>query len=141
MRNKQNFPKLGSTPYDRDGAIVGNAVPRKMQDLGAASNRPIKSATWVACAMTALVSLGCLNFVLVKAMYDAFGAHAYFCNQGVNLLYILYGGVPLILGDSEVTKNGDARAQSSLPHRTFFGLAFFDGKYPTASTCKVSKIY
>mmetsp|Transcript_34430 Transcript_34430/g.83280 ORF Transcript_34430/g.83280 Transcript_34430/m.83280 type:complete len:521 (+) Transcript_34430:136-1698(+) len=42
----------------------------------------------------ALVLVGACNFAMFKSMYSAFGEHnAYFVSQGVNLLYMLYGGI------------------------------------------------
>lgn len=46
--------------------------------------------------MVVLISLGCVNFVLLKEMYTAYGdKYAFFVNQGVNFLYIAYGGAIL----------------------------------------------
>jgi len=43
-----------------------------------------------------LISLGCVNFVLLKELYTAYGdQYAFFVNQGVNFLYIVYGGAIL----------------------------------------------
>ena len=48
------------------------------------------------CMMILLVTLGSFNFILVKAMYNAYGSkYAFFANQGVNFLYIVYSGVVL----------------------------------------------
>lgn len=46
--------------------------------------------------MFGLLSLGGLNGVLLKVLYTAYGDHrAFFVNQAVNLLYILFGGAIL----------------------------------------------
>mmetsp|Transcript_64185 Transcript_64185/g.139454 ORF Transcript_64185/g.139454 Transcript_64185/m.139454 type:complete len:431 (-) Transcript_64185:462-1754(-) len=46
--------------------------------------------------MVTLIFLGCVNFLLLKELYTAYGdKNAFFVNQGVNLLYIIYGGVIL----------------------------------------------
>lgn len=44
----------------------------------------------------ALVISGAANFAMFKSMYNMYGEkHSYFVSQGVNLLYVVYGGVCL----------------------------------------------
>ena len=46
--------------------------------------------------LVVLVLLGSTNFVLLKIMYKAYGPqYSFFASQGVNLLYIMYGGTAL----------------------------------------------
>ena len=75
--------------------------------------------------MICLVIVGCVNFVLVKALYDAFGTRgAFFANQGVNLLYIIYGG--MFLGWKVLTTNEIDAEMRSFPQSKFFGLSILD---------------
>ena len=84
-----------------------------------------KSFCWLAMVMTLLVLMGCLNFILVKAMYDAFGTSgAFFANQGVNFLYIVYGGAA-VLYKVAATNDIDAE-QLRFSHWRFLGLAMLD---------------
>ena len=80
---------------------------------------------WTILMMLLLVFLGSLNFILVKAMYNAFGAsYAVFANQGVNFLYVVYGGVILqqkLHCTNEITKD-----MRTFPQTTFFKLAILD---------------
>ena len=82
---------------------------------------------WTILMMLLLVFLGSLNFILVKAMYNAFGAsYAFFANQGVNFLYVVYGGVILqqkLHCTNEITKD-----MRTFPQTTFFKLAILDIK-------------
>ena len=84
-----------------------------------------KSICWLSVMMFFLTAFGCLNFILVKAMYDAFGTHgAFFANQGVNLLYLLYGGGFLsykLLFTNDIDAN-----MRRFPQSRFFGLATLD---------------
>jgi hypothetical protein len=44
--------------------------------------------------MMLLVITGSANFVLLKVLYSSYGeANAFFVSQGINLLYVLYGGL------------------------------------------------
>ena len=50
----------------------------------------------LALIIATLIFLGCVNFTMLKQMYTAYGGkYAFFVNQGVNLLYIVYGGAVL----------------------------------------------
>ena len=89
-----------------------------------------KSFCWLALIMTLLVGMGCVNFILVKAMYDAFGTSgAFFANQGVNLLYVIYGG-GAVAYKMAATDDIDAE-QRRFPHCRFLGLALLDRNCPT----------
>ena len=85
-----------------------------------------KSICWLTIMMCSLVAMGCMNFILVKAMYDAFGTRgAFFANQGVNLLYVVYGGS--ILGYKIMcTKVISTSEDKKFPQSRFFGLATLD---------------
>jgi drug/metabolite transporter (DMT)-like permease len=76
--------------------------------------------------MVLLVFLGTLNFILVKAMYNAFGSkYAFFANQGVNLLYVAYSGGMLY---QRATCTNDIKPGMKLfSHYRFFYLAVLDG--------------
>lgn len=87
--------------------------------------RKKKSTLWLAMVMLLLICMGVLNFVLVKAMYDAFGSEgAFFANQGVNLLYVVYGGV--ILGYKFNFTGDITRGMRNFPQSRFFWLACLD---------------
>ena len=90
-------------------------------------NKKKKSLCWLLVMMCALVIMGCVNFILVKALYDAFGTRgAFFANQGVNLLYVLYGGSILTYKTTcthDYTSNAEDK---TFPHSRFFGLAILD---------------
>eukprot|EP00937_MAST-01D_sp_MAST-1D-sp2_P006340 g6340.t1 len=46
--------------------------------------------------MGGMIVTAALNFALYKSMFTAFGpANAYFVSQGVNVLYVIYGGIIL----------------------------------------------
>ena len=59
--------------------------------------------------MGSLIVLGCANFLLFKINYAAFGEkQAFFVSQGINALYLFYGGAvlyPRMCFTSAVTKN------------------------------------
>ena len=52
--------------------------------------------------MCLLLASGSVNFVLLKVLFTAYGeANAFFVSQGINLLYVVYGGLvtyPRLLG-------------------------------------------
>ena len=80
---------------------------------------------WTILMMFLLVFLGSLNFILVKAMYNAFGSsYAFFANQGVNLLYVLYGGA--ILQQKMLCTNKITPEMRTFPQKTFFKLSILD---------------
>ena len=52
-----------------------------------------KSTWWVLGMMILLVLVGTANFVVFKLMYSSYGEdNNFFVNQGVNLLFVVYGG-------------------------------------------------
>jgi drug/metabolite transporter (DMT)-like permease len=84
-----------------------------------------KTVCWLSVMMFFLTAVGCINFILVKAMYDAFGTHgAFFANQGVNLLYVLYGGG--FLSYKLLFTNDIDADMKRFPQSRFFGLATLD---------------
>ena len=75
---------------------MGSDVEGQRRSRRAASRTDGGNSLWTILMMFLLVFLGSLNFILVKAMYNAFGSsYAFFANQGVNFLYVLYGGAIL----------------------------------------------
>ena len=70
--------------------------------------------------------MGCVNFILVKALYDAFGTQgAFFANQGVNLLYVMYGG-SILSYKTLCTRDTSNSEDKTFPQSRFFGLATLD---------------
>jgi len=52
------------------------------------------SCTRLILLLGTLVLVGAANFAMFKSMYNAYGEkNAYFVSQGVNLLYVIYGGL------------------------------------------------
>lgn len=84
----QNCPKLArlAMPDMSYGSIPpGNVSPREDP-----------SATKFAAVFLATLLIGPLNFVIYKIMFTAYGeANAFFVSQGINALYVIYGGVAL----------------------------------------------
>jgi len=69
-------------------------LPDERDNLGI--KRKSMSVAKLTTIMAILISLGCVNFLAMKALYTAYGdKRSFFVNQGVNLLYILYGGAIL----------------------------------------------
>lgn len=65
-------------------------------DALAARKRPPIGRCHLVMVMCGLVLLGGCNFALLKVTYTAYGDHrAFFVNQAINLLYIVYGGAVL----------------------------------------------
>merc|ERR1719419_781316 len=87
--------------------------------------RPPIGRLHLLCVMCGLVSLGCLNFVLLKVLYTAYGdRRAFFVNQAINLLYIVYGGAvlyPRMLFTDRVTS-----AMKAFPKRHFLAMGILD---------------
>jgi drug/metabolite transporter (DMT)-like permease len=81
-------------------------------------------ASKVFAVFLACLTVGPLNFVSYKIMYAAFGeSRAFFVSQGVNFLYVLYGGVILHILSSrgEITDT-----MKSIPHIKFMTMGFLD---------------
>ena len=104
---------------------MGSDVEGQRRSRRAASRTDGGNSLWTILMMFLLVFLGSLNFILVKAMYNAFGSsYAFFANQGVNFLYVLYGGAILqqkMLCTDEITPE-----MRTFPQTTFFKLAILD---------------
>eukprot|EP00929_Paragymnodinium_shiwhaense_P001511 TRINITY_DN101744_c0_g1_i1.p1 TRINITY_DN101744_c0_g1~~TRINITY_DN101744_c0_g1_i1.p1 ORF type:complete len:456 (-),score=90.71 TRINITY_DN101744_c0_g1_i1:53-1420(-) len=65
-------------------------------DVAKARKRPPIGRLHLLGVMVGLVLLGGVNFVLLKVLYTAYGdKRAFFVNQAINLLYIVYGGLIL----------------------------------------------
>jgi drug/metabolite transporter (DMT)-like permease len=70
------------------------------------------------------ISVGPLNFVMYKVMYAAFGdKRAFFVSQGVNFLYVLYGGIILHILSSRGEIGPETR---KIPHYKFVLMGFLD---------------
>ena len=76
-------------------------------------------ANFIAC-----IVFGPMNFVLYKVMYSAYGdSRAFFVSQGVNLIYVLYGGVILYY----CTLKGEITDEMrKIPHSKFIIMGFLD---------------
>lgn len=82
------------------------------------------SSVWIYSNFIGCLIVGPLNFVSYKVMYAAFGpSHAFFVSQGVNFLYVLYGGVILhfLTQKGEITKE-----MRAIPHTKFIVMGFLD---------------
>ena len=68
--------------------------------------------------------VGPLNFVLYKVMYAAYGdSRAFFVSQGVNFLYVVYGGVILWY----LSKKGEITAETrNISHKKFIVMGLLD---------------
>eukprot|EP00670_Eutreptiella_braarudii_P012340 CAMPEP_0174331680 /NCGR_PEP_ID=MMETSP0810-20121108/17690_1 /TAXON_ID=73025 ORGANISM="Eutreptiella gymnastica-like, Strain CCMP1594" /NCGR_SAMPLE_ID=MMETSP0810 /ASSEMBLY_ACC=CAM_ASM_000659 /LENGTH=172 /DNA_ID=CAMNT_0015447631 /DNA_START=113 /DNA_END=628 /DNA_ORIENTATION=- len=88
--------------------------------------KPI-SRTLLATVMAGLIVLGACNFVSIKVMYASYGGrYAYFASQGVNVLYLVFGGMvlyPLMCCTNQITA-----AERNTPglHRKFFIMGVLD---------------
>mmetsp|Transcript_79704 Transcript_79704/g.200532 ORF Transcript_79704/g.200532 Transcript_79704/m.200532 type:complete len:504 (-) Transcript_79704:191-1702(-) len=79
----------------------------------------------LACIMAVLISLGCVNFILLKELYTAYGdQYAFFVNQGVNFLYIVYGGA--ILYPRMCLTNAVTPTMKALSKKRFVVMGFLD---------------
>lgn len=75
--------------------------------------------------MVILILLGCINFVLLKEMYSAYGdKFAFFVNQGVNFFYIFYGGA--ILYPRMCLSDVVTPEMRKLSKKRFFIMGFLD---------------
>jgi drug/metabolite transporter (DMT)-like permease len=83
-----------------------------------------QSNFWVYSNFFACLLVGPLNFVSYKVMYAAYGeSRAFFVSQGVNFLYVLYGGIIL----HYLTKKGEITAEmKAIPHTKFIVMGFLD---------------
>ena len=58
------------------------------------AKRPRIAGIELILVMLLLLCSGTVNFVLLKVLYAAYGeAEAFFVSQGINVLYVLFGGV------------------------------------------------
>lgn len=85
----------------------------------------VRALMRVCVLMVLLVALGALNFILVKIAYTSYGDQfSFFVNQGINFLYVVYGGIilyPLMLFTTTVTPE-----MRKFPQRRFFFLGCLD---------------
>lgn len=87
-------------------------------------NENITSSFWLYSNFISCLIVGPLNFVSYKIMYSAYGEkHAFFVSQGVNFLYVLYGGIILqyLINKGEITNE-----MRSIPHFKFIVMGFLD---------------
>jgi drug/metabolite transporter (DMT)-like permease len=81
------------------------------------------TSLWLWINFTLCIIVGPMNFILYKVMYSAYGdSRAYFVSQGVNFLYVLYGGVILSIGHYR----GIITDEPNLPHTKFIIMGFLD---------------
>jgi drug/metabolite transporter (DMT)-like permease len=82
------------------------------------------SQFWVYSNFISCLIVGPLNFVSYKVMYAAYGeSRAFFVSQGVNFLYVLYGGIIL----HYLTKKGEITEEmKAIPHLKFIVMGFLD---------------
>lgn len=87
--------------------------------------RPPIARLHLLAVMCGLVLLGACNFVLLKVLYTAYGdRRAFFVNQAINFLYIVYGGAilyPRMLLTDAVTEE-----MYRFPKRHFFIMGMLD---------------
>jgi hypothetical protein len=89
-----NDQDIGSSVYVRL-SDPADSESRAQDASPNVSKAPIKRAL-LALVMLGLVILGPTNYILYKIMYNAYGDKgSYFASQGINLLYLVYGGVVL----------------------------------------------
>lgn len=100
-----------------------------MQIESSSSNAENSTSTsvsniWVYANFLACLVVGPLNFVSYKVMYAAYGEYrAFFVSQGVNFLYVLYGGIIL----HYLTKRGEITEEmKAIPHTKFIVMGFLD---------------
>jgi drug/metabolite transporter (DMT)-like permease len=82
------------------------------------------SQFWIYSNFISCLIVGPLNFVSYKVMYAAYGeSRAFFVSQGVNFLYVLYGGIIL----HYLTKKGEITEEMrAIPHLKFIVMGFLD---------------
>jgi len=79
---------------------------------------------WLYSSIISILIVGPLNFVSYKIMYSAYGeSRAFFVSQGVNFLYVVYGGFIL----HGLTRRGEITDEmKQIPHRKFIIMGFLD---------------
>lgn len=75
--------------------------------------------------MTAFISCGCVNYLLMKEVYTAYGEkYSQFVNQSVNFLYVAYGG--FILCPRMILTDAVTLQMRCIPKKRFFIMGFLD---------------
>lgn len=94
--------------------------------MGLPENSNKQSSTKVILGIfSALIVLGCVNFLSYKVMYSAYGErYSFFVSQGVNLLFVIYGGMivyPMQLFTDQITKE-----MTDIPKYKFMIMGLLD---------------
>lgn len=104
--NDKDKTKYGSLDIDHQSTVVNEA-----------------SSIWLWVNFILCIIVGPLNFVFYKVMYSAYGdSRAYFVSQGVNFLYVLYGGIIIQIG----VYRGMMPPEKDAPHIKFIIMGFLD---------------
>lgn len=98
----------------------------KKTRVGAATGGPVaKCPSILSLALLVVLTLGSCNALVYKIMYQVYGSDgAFFVSTGVNVLYIIYGGLllyPRMLFTDSITP-----AMKALPKRRFIIMGFLD---------------
>lgn len=111
-------PSYGSCSSEQDALSLSPA--KQLPDTASSrSARLCLSLNFLGCLV-----LGPVNFVVYKIMYDSFGeGRAFFVSQGVNFLYVLYGGAILWLLDARGEISPDMR---QIPQHKFLIMGSLD---------------
>ena len=108
--------KAQDTQY---GSISGNEDSTSEQQLATSGKSSKVFGVFVGCLI-----VGPLNFVSYKIMYAAFGeSRAFFVSQGVNFLYVIYGGIILLM---LARKGENTNPAQHIPHIKFITMGFLD---------------
>lgn len=101
-----------------------SVAPSNSTDLTIQGQQVPSSPFWVYANFISCLIVGPLNFVSYKVMYAAYGeSRAFFVSQGVNFLYVLYGGIIL----HYLTKKGEITEEMrAIPHMKFIVMGFLD---------------
>lgn len=84
--------KQGTVAVETTALISSCSVERRVPP----PDWRIRSSS-LSAAVVLTILLGVSNFVCLKVMYTTYGLkYAYFASQAVNLLYVVFGGLPLL---------------------------------------------
>lgn len=80
---------------------------------------------FILCLFISLIFLGCVNFLSYKVNYSAYGEeYSFFVSQGINLLFILYGGC--VLYPMQYFTDIITPRMTRIPKSKFFIMGFLD---------------
>lgn len=103
---------------DMIGEELQNHSSRRTED-----NRLIKSIKTF-CTLIVTISLGPLNYVLYKIMFDAYHKRrAFFVSNGINFLNVVFGGIALFVIDKQ---GGITHEMRQISHVKFMIIGFVD---------------